>query len=268
MSDCKKCRARMLEALYGELGPADRDRFERHRRACPACAAEHAALAETLGLMDQRRRPDPGQEFWDGYWDRLSRRMVWEATAEGRRSAPARRALGRLFAGLPRWSYQVAGAAALLLVGILIGSRLVGPRNPAPMTSAAASGPSAAVVQAGNFIERSQVLLLGLVNHDPAKEDAYGFDLAGKKAVSRDLAAAAPALRESLNRPGERRLRDLVAELEVILMQIANLEAGHDLEGVELVKQGVDSRGLILKIDLARMSRDAAARGPVKKSQA
>jgi len=268
MSECKKCRGHMLEALYGELEPAERDRYERHRRACPACAAEYAALAETLGLMDQRRRPDPGQEFWDGYWDRLSRRMVWEATAEGRRPSTARGAIGRLFAGLPRWSYQVAGAAALVLVGVLIGSRLVGPRNPAPMTNAAAAGPSAAVVQAGDFIDRSQVLLLGMVNYDPAKEDAYGFDLAGKKAVSHDLAAAAPALREKLNQPGERRLRDLVADLEVILMQIANLESGQDLDGVELIKQGVDSRGLILKIDLARMSRAAAARGPVKKSQA
>jgi hypothetical protein len=43
-------------------------------------------------------------------------------------------------------------------------------------------------------------------------------------------------------------------------MQIANLEAGQDLEGVELIKQGVDSKSIFLKIDLARMGRDA--RGP------
>ena len=44
------------------------------------------------------------------------------------------------------------------------------------------------------------------------------------------------------------------------MMQIANLEAGQDVDGVELVKQGVDSGGIFLKIDLDRMARDA--RGP------
>ena len=228
--------------------------------------------------MDKRERPDPGPEFWGGYWDRLSRRTLWEATEEGRGPSLAAR-IGRLFARLPRWSYQTAGAAALLLVGILIGSRLIGPSGTAttgtPATTAAMSAPvqTGAVAQAGDFIERSKVLLLGLVNFDPAVEDAYAFDLGGKKAASRVLADEAPAIRQGLNEPGQRRLRELVTDLEVIMMQIANLEAGQDVDGVELIKQGVDRQGIFLKIDLDRLARDArpapAARaaGPVKKSR-
>lgn len=253
MSECQECRDRMVEALYGELGPADRDRFERHREACPECEAELAALAGTLRLMDKRERSDPGPEFWEGYWDRLSRRMVWEATEEGRRPSLAGR-IGRVFARLPRWSYQTAGAAALLLIGIFVGSRLIGP--PVPPKGAT---PSGAVVQAGEFIERSKVLLLGLVNFDPSVEDAYGLDLGRKRTMSRDLAAEAPALRRALADGGEKRLRALVADLEVIMMQIANLGAGQDIEGLELVKQGVDQRGIFLRIDLDRMGRDARA---------
>jgi hypothetical protein len=145
------------------------------------------------------------------------------------------------------------------------------------MNAAAVAAPPAAVVQAGDFIERSHVLLLGLVNYDPAKQDAYAFDLAGKKAASRTLVAQAPAIREGLTQPGQRRLRELVGDLEVIMMQIANLGSGQDIEGVELIKQGVDRNGLFLKIDLDRMARGArggapaspgAGSGPVKKSQA
>ena len=278
MSDCKKCREHMIEALYGELAPVHQDLYDRHRAACPECAAEHAALAETLGLMAKRERPDPGPGFWGGYWDRLSRRMLWEATEEGRGPSLAER-IGRVFARLPRWAYQTAGAAALLLMGILIGSRLIGPSGSAttgtPGTTAAVSAPApaGAVAQAGDFIERSKVLLLGLVNFDPAVEDAYAFDLGGKKAASRVLAAEAPAIRQGLSEPGHRRLRELVTDLEVIMMQIANLEAGQDVDGVELVKQGVDSRSIFLKIDLDRLARDArpapaaGAAGPVKKSR-
>lgn len=280
MTECQTCNERMIESLYGMLVPADKAAFERHVAACPECAAEYAALGETLRVMDKRERPDPGPEFWGGYWDRLSRRMLWEATEEGRGPSLASR-VSRVFARLPRWAYQTAGAAALLLVGILIGSRLIGPSGTATTGTSgttaavsASSAPAGAVAQAGDFIERSKVLLLGLVNFDPAVEDAYAFDLGGKKAASRVLAAEAPAIRKGLSEPGQRRLRELVTDLEVVMMQIANLEAGQDVDGVELIKQGVDRRGLFLKIDLDRLARDArpaasaGAAGPVKKSQA
>jgi hypothetical protein len=250
----------MIEALYNELAPADKAAFERHLDACPECRAEYAALGETLRLMDKRERADPGPEFWNGYWDKLSRRMLWEETEEGPRPSLAAR-VNRVFSGLPRWAYQTAGAAAVLLVGILIGSRLIGPSGPATMrTTAARPARAGAVVQAGNFVERSKVLLLGLVNFDPATEDAYAFDLDRKKAVSRGLATEAAAIRQGLSQPGQRRLRDLVTDLEVIMMQIANLESGQDIDGVELIKQGIDRGGIFLKIDLDRMARDA--RGP------
>lgn len=273
MTECQTCRDRMIEAFYGELDPARRAAFERHLAACPACVGEFAVLRQTLELMDKRERPDPGPDFWDGYWDRLSRRMLWESTEvrEGRLSFGAR--LARFAARLPRWSYQVAGAAALLFVGILIGSRLIGPSGRPGATAAvtpATTSRSEAFVQAGDFLDRSKVLLLGLVNYDPATEDAYAFDLAGKKAVSRRLAAEAPSIRKGLSGPGQRRLRELVGDLEVIMMQIANLGSGQDLDGVELIKQGVDRQGLFLKIDLDRMARDSRgpAAPPAKKSQA
>jgi hypothetical protein len=255
MINCRTSKDRMIEALYGELGPSEKERFDEHMRSCQECASEYSVLGATLRLMDKRERPDPGPEFWDGYWDRLSRRMLWEATDAGRRPSLGTRFV-RVFSRLPRWSYQAAGAAALLLVGILIGSRLITP--PAPVSTATrGTVESRAVVQAENYIERSKILLLGLVNYDSATEDAYAFDLDRKKTMSQDLAAEAPAIRGALNERGQKRLRDLVSDLEVIMMQIANLGSGQDVEGIELIKQGVDRRGIFLKIDLDRMGRDA-----------
>jgi hypothetical protein len=258
---------RLIEALYGELDAAEKERFDLHLRSCPECASEYVSLAATLRIMDKRERLDPGPGFWDGYWDRLSKRMVWESIEEGRAPSLAAR-LVRAFSRLPRWSYQLAGATALVLLGILVGSRLIprpeGARVETATAAIAAPATSPAVVQAENFIDRSKVLLLGLVNHDLTTEDAYAFDLDGKKAMSRTLAAEAPAIRTALNERGQRRLRELVADLEVIMMQIANLESGQDLEGVELVKQGVDRTGIFLKIDLDRMGREA--RGPAAPS--
>jgi hypothetical protein len=252
----------MIEALYRELGPSEKERFDEHLRSCPECASEYSVLGATLSVMDRRERPDPGPEFWSGYWDRLAARLEREGTVKAPGPSLGAR-LGRAFSRLPRWSYQAAGAVALLLVGIVIGSRLINtPGGTGPVTKAAVSAQAGAVVNAENFIDRSKVLLLGLVNYNPATEDAYAFDLGRKKTMSRVLAAEAPALRNALTERGQRRLRGLVADLEVIMMQIANLESGQDLEGVELIKQGVDRRGIFLKIDLDRMARDA--RGETK----
>ena len=260
MINCRTAKDRMIEALYGELGPTEKERFDEHLRSCPDCASAYSALGATLRVMDQRERPDPGPAFWDGYWDRLSRRKVWEEAGEAPRTSRGTR-LVRALSGIPRWSYQAAGAAALILVGILIGSRLIstpgGTGGTGRVDTAAVSAPSGAVVQAANYIERSKVLLLGLVNYDAATEDAYAFDLGRKKTMSRELAAEAPAIRGALNERGQKRLRDLVSDLEIIMMQIANLGSGQDVEGVELIKQGVDRRGIFLKIDLDRMGRDA-----------
>jgi hypothetical protein len=257
MNDCKACKNQMIEAIYGELGRDAKEKFERHLRACPECASEYSLLGATLKLMDKRELPDPGPAFWDGYWERLCRRRTWEEAGEVARPSFGARFV-RAFSRLPRWSYQAAGAAALLLLGILIGGRLFTPPSgrsgPGPAASAV---PAGAVIQAENFIERSKVLLLGLVNYDPATGDSYALDLERKKTMSQTLASEAPAIRGALNERGQKRLRDLVADLEVIMMQIANLGAGQEVEGIELVKQGVDKREIFLKIDLDRMGRGA-----------
>jgi hypothetical protein len=262
MINCRKCKDLMIEALYGELGPADRRAFEDHLQSCPDCASEYSVMGATLRIMDQRRRPDPGREFWDGYWDRLEARLDREAPLPARRESLAARA-GRLIALVPRWSYRMAAGAVLLLIGILIG-RAVFPPSGSSSTGISEGARSAAVpvsndpvARARDYLERSQILLLGLVNYDPTTEDLSALDMPRKKALSRELAAQAADIQNSLKDSREMRLRQLVGDLQVIMMQIANLGAGNDLDGVELVKAGVQTKGIFLKIDLTRMSMDA-----------
>ncbi len=279
MTKCLKCKDMMIEALYGELGEAERKLFDEHLAACPECASEYSVLGATLKVMDGRKRPDPGPEFWDGYWDRLTLRMEQEAAREDAAKSPVRlplgRRLARFFSPLPRWSTRLAGAAALVLAGILIG-RVVLDRPSAPVTAekhGGMKGPETpgvipasdpAATRAYDYLERSKVLLLGLVNYEPGSEDPYALDLPRRRELSRGLVSEAADIREALDSPGQARLRALVSELELILLQIANLEAGQDLEAVEIVKQGVEQTGLFLKIDLSQMARDA--RGPVPKA--
>jgi hypothetical protein len=176
---------------------------------------------------------------------------------------------GRFFSLLPRWSYQAAGGAVLVALGILIGRLLLGPGgeiSPLETSTGKTSLPvsNGPEVRAQKYIERSELLLLGLVNYNPKTDDLYALDMPRRKAISRDLVSQAEAIQGSLTDPRQKRLRELVSDLRVVMMQIANLGAGNDLEGVELVQQGVRQKDIFLKIDLTRMASNA--RGQVTPS--
>lgn len=266
MIKCQKTKDLMLEALYGELSAADRAHFDAHLRACPECAAEYSVLGATLEVMDRRERPDPGGIFWDGYWERLERKMEREALQV---AAPAPESLWRqtrrLLATVPRWAYQATGALALVVIGVLIGRAVFAPSGPGATTGPAgvvAAVPPAdpALVRANDYVQRSKVLLLGLVNFDPAAKDTYGLNLPRQKQISRELLSEAAYLKPALRDSRNERLRELVADLEVILLQIANLESENDLEAVDLVRTGVDKGDLLLQINLSEMAGETKPR--------
>lgn len=267
MKDCKKCSGLIVEALYGELDPKAKAFFDGHIGSCPPCAAEFKSLTETLKAMDKPARPEPGPDFWDGYWDRLSRRMGKEQAAEKMPRSWGKR-LGRIWSLAPRWASQAAAALILIVIGVFIGRGIFSPqRTPveasrqtvkAPPRQPAESDP---VLRARDYVDRSKLVLLALVNYDPKTEDPYALNLPLQKQVSQQLVNQASELKADLNGPGQRRLRELVADLETILLQIANLESENDLEAVEFVKQGVENRAVLLKINLSEMGGDLSLGG-------
>jgi len=63
------------------------------------------------------------------------------------------------------------------------------------------------------FLERSQVLLIGIVNLEPEEDGSYQTDLAVQKKVSRDLIQEASVIKIKLKGPDKRRLNGLVSTL-------------------------------------------------------
>jgi hypothetical protein len=106
---------------------------------------------------------------------------------------------------------------------------------------------------AREYIKDSQVLILALVNFDPETEAEYLADWTPEKRRSRELIAQAGSLKNDLSDPKQRRLRELVTDLEMILIQIANLETTGDLDAVDLIRSSVSNRDMMFKIDLEKM---------------
>jgi len=269
MSDCEKYRNQFVEALYEELTLEEKRRFEAHLQSCPKCASEFRQMASTLKVMDRKVRIEPEERFWDGYWDRLSKKLQEEMP-----QASAKRlwkTLSRTLSLTPRWVYQAAAAVLLVALGVFIGKLAF---TPTPLLIQQAQQGDAAIaakdaeniLRAQNYFERSKVVLLALVNFDPKTDDPYALNLPLQRKVSRDLVQEAGLLKNELRGPSQKRLQELISDLEVILIQIANLEPGQDLQAVEIVKQGIESRGVLLKINVNEMRRDSQKSLNLKKS--
>jgi len=76
------------------------------------------------------------------------------------------------------------------------------------------------------------------------------LNLPYQKQISTELVQEASYLKGELGEYDQERLQSLVADLEMILLQIANLESEYDLRAIDLVKEGVERGGILLKINI------------------
>ena len=273
-NDCQHYEALIADKLFGELGPEEGHRLEAHLEACPACRALVREMEVTLQVTAARTRPEPSPAYWAGYYARLQDRMRQEEQRPRKagRLAEWLRAPGRLNLSFlmpaPRWAYQLSGAVALLAVGVLIGWLLFGgsttdaPRLAEGPPVDTPVQPVSLEQRTDRYLERSKVLLLGLVNLDPDEQGVASLSLAHQQRVARELIDESNALKTNLTGADERLMRALIEDLEVILLQIANLEAGYDLPAIEMVQRGVDRRAIMHKINLTEMRRSDAALRP------
>lgn len=265
MFKCRQCRKQLVEALYGKLKAEAKQRFEAHLESCTRCASAFARFRATLEVVDKRERPKPEDVFWTGYWDRLAGRLD-----EPERNPAGTRAWWKRFVPSltvpPRWAYGAVAAVGLLLIGVFIGRTVLGPEVPVTqerspvVTTRAQKGRGVPVTledRTERYIERSKLLLLGLINFDPETEDPYTLNMPQQREISRNLVEEADFLKTALDESADNRLLQLITDLEVILLQIANLESEQDLSAVEMVKSGVDRRGIILQINLEEMRKAA-----------
>lgn len=254
---CRECEELMFEALRDELPENEKASFHSHLRDCNECSQAYREMSGTLKVMNQRVRKEPDPAFWDNYWNNLAPRLEqFNQKLEERKIIFWPKIV-------PGWAYQVAAALVLILLGVIIGkvyfSKPEGPpqivRTPTPETSIVKT---AANERAHRFLQRSELLILGLVNSPSSESPDVGYS----RKVSDELIQEARLIEPTLTSPEQRKLRRLISDLEIILLQIANLEAEQDFPEIDMVKSGAERTGILLQInlELMRANRNGANR--------
>lgn len=261
MSECSKYRKYFVDALYDELTPEQKDHFNHHIETCSSCRSEFEKMKSALEIMDLREQDSLPREFWTNFQQGLESRLDREAKRKKPKVVQFFSPL-KMLRTVPRWTQYLAAAILLIAIGIFIG-RYFSPGSYSPEPVARINETSPSLIQqtavddrAYRYLEKSKILLLGIVNLDPEAEEASAPDYSREKQVARGLIQEAAVLKDDLTNANQRKLYHLVSDLEVILLQIANLEAENDLPAVEMIRSGVDRRGILLKINLEEMERD------------
>lgn len=175
--------------------------------------------------QDYRRPPETPR---DEMWARI--------TAERARRRDAAKVVP-----LRRWMAWSLAAAAVLVLGVLIGRATVPTviRNP---EVASRRDSIAYRLAAAPYFTRTEALLTSF-----RAESRNGKVDADFAAQAQDLLVTT---RLMLNSPAARdpRLASLLQDLETMLAQIAQLPAGNDRNDVDLINQGLDQRSVMLRL--------------------
>lgn len=255
MNQCKQSKDLFDEALCKELNKEQKLFLENHLQECPKCRYEFEEANAMFNFMKKRIRQEPGPAFWDDYWEKLRDRMEKENVLQSK-CKKTRKTFFRYFQFLnfsPRWVVQAAAALVLVVIGIFIGREIFPPssiKEPSPVVVSGFEPGTKLYHRAHNFVERSKVILLAMVNFDPETEDSYVLNLPYQQRISRELLQQAGGLKSELADLDQRQLRELISDLEIILLQVANLDSNSDISAVKLVKNGVKIRGVLFKMQL------------------
>jgi len=260
----------LYEYLRGELPEQLRKTIEAHLSSCKRCAAELESVRETISLMDtglERPSAHRTELYWQHFAGKVERRIERDDRATNEDSI-----LKRFLDSFVdhRKPFSIGFASALTLVMIAFGIWTVWIKNPASQTTTAeqpaqqlaSSDPSriqkaALDLRAQDYLEQSKVLLIGLMNTDTKTLGAFGTSLQREQEISRTLVSESGDLTSKLNDPSQRRMKELISDLQLILVQIANLGSKHALPGVEIIKGGIEHNDILFKINLEEIQRSA-----------
>ena len=77
--DCQATEESLVELLFGEVEGGAREALLEEVVRCERCAARYRSMTETLRVFDEAAETSlPAESFWDGYEERLRRRMAQE----------------------------------------------------------------------------------------------------------------------------------------------------------------------------------------------
>jgi hypothetical protein len=230
---------------YGDAEEAAE--VERHLAACPECRAEFGRVQSILKQIEPLEVPEPPASFEEKTWLNLRDRL------------PEKRGfLQRLFQGQQKWA--LAGAMVVLLAMAFLAGRFW-PRTGqqvAQQPPAQVNPQRVVLVAVGDHLERSQMLLVEIMNADTKGP----INFSNEQAEARDLLDSNHLYRVSSQQTGDPQVARLLDQLGRVLAEIANGPAEVSPGDLEQVRHTIQSEGLLFKVRVVSSEVNSKVRRP------
>jgi hypothetical protein len=246
---------------YGEHG--DEAPVERHLASCGGCRDEFARLSQVLALVDLHDAPEPGPAFEREVWARLephlpARRRSWFSRLF---NAPSGVPVEpRVHGGaLPKWA--LAGGIAALVLAAFVAGRFstVTPPPTAVANNTDDVAERVLVVAVVDHLDRSQMVLVELMNANLDES----IDIESEQLRARELVTENRLYRQTAVQTGDGATGDVLAELERVLIEIANTPQDATKDDLEALRARIASRGLLFKVRVVHSEMRQRERQPL-----
>jgi len=222
---------------YGEAGepgePGDALACEHHLEECGDCRAHYASLQRVLNVVDSLPVPARSAEYGAAVWRRIEhsvgarRRTLWALSAWW------------------RWGAAAAACAALMAVAFVAGRSYPRLNRPAQMAAAdAQTGERVLLVAVGDYLERSQMVLIELSNANPKGS----LDISAEQERAGGLVTETRLYRQTAARTGDARITGVLDELERVLVEITHAPSNITQPQLEEMRQRLEAEGILFKI--------------------
>lgn len=223
----------LLLDYYDESSSAERTHVQAHLEACDSCRALDRELRAVLSAVETTPITEPPSGFERQMWARIEPLLP----VSGGRGV--------------RWAFiaprlGLAASIAALAVASFLAGRVwdAPPAQPAGAIGDTASFERLLRAEVGDHLERSQRVLVELVNADLP----IGAAIEGDRARAADLVAASRLYRRSAEDIGDSEIGGLLDDLERVLMEVANGPADAGPEDLARVRRRIDDLDLMFRL--------------------
>jgi hypothetical protein len=216
---------------YGDA--EDEHEVLRHIGECSTCRDEFERVRLLLERIDPTEVPEPSPVYEEKVWLRLRDRL------------PEKRFRFRQWlAAPPRWA--IAGAMTLLLVAAFIAGRFWPRQQIVSDIKNPPASPAQRVVlvAVGDHLERSQMLLVEIMNTDAAGT----VDLSSEQQQARDLLDANHLYRASAQQTGDPQVARVLDDLGRVLTEIADGPTELSAGDLQQIRGLIQSDNLLFKV--------------------
>ena len=262
---------------YGDSGDVAQVEVERHLAACAACRGEFEQLKTLLGAV-RIDVPEPAAGFEAATWGHVRSRLAERDFAESQASVTVKSSWLQRWFGQP---WAVGGALALVIVGAFVMGRWFerGQGNSGGTNLAAGAGSANVqtvaarnavrdrilLVAVGDHLERSQMVLVELVNTKPGPS----VDISLQQVAARRLLDDNRLYRQTAAQVQDHGTANVLDELERLLVDISHQPSTVNEREFDDIRSRIEAQGILFKVRILetqvrqreRRGAEAAATG-------